>query len=184
MNAITATHAWEVFQRADCLHPAPVVERALDAMAVRITDAIGGTDPLLVCVMSGGVVPFGKLLPRLQFPFQIDYVHATRYGKELTGQQLQWISGPHVDPRGRNVLLVDDILDEGATLAGIEERYRAEGARQVLKAVLVVKQRKRTHDVKVEFTGVEVPDRYVFGYGMDYKEYLRNVPGIYAAAET
>ena len=85
-----------------------------------------------------------------------------------------------VSPRGRAVLLIDDILDEGATLAGIEARYRAEGAREVQKAVLVVKQRPRTHEVKVEYTGLEVPDRYVFGYGMDYKGYLRNAPGIYA----
>ncbi len=184
MSTIDAAQAWEVFHRADCLYPVEVVEQALDTMAARITDAIGGTDPLLVCVMSGGVVPFGKLLPRLQFPFQIDYVHATRYGKQLTGGQLQWISGPHVDSTRRTILLVDDILDEGATLAGIEARYRAEGASKVLKAVLVVKCRARTHDVKIDFAGLEVPDRYVFGYGMDYKGYLRNVPGIYAEAES
>ncbi len=181
---IDASRAWEVFHRADCLHPADVVEKALDKMATQITQAIGDRDPLLVCIMTGGVVPFGKLLPRLQFPFQIDYVHATRYGTELTGGQLQWISGPHIDPRGRTVLLIDDILDEGATLAGIEERYRGEGARDVLKAALVVKHRRRTHDVKVDFMGLDVPDRYVFGYGMDYKSYLRNAPGIYAEAES
>lgn len=182
MSVITATQAWEVFRRADCLYPAPAVEQALDRMAVEITKAIGDTDPLIVCVMTGGTVPFGKLLPRLQFPFQIDYVHASRYGKELTGRHLQWIAGPHADVRGRTVLLVDDILDEGATLAGIEARFRDEGAKQVLKAVLVVKNRKRTHDIKADFMGVDVPDRYVFGYGMDYKGYLRNVPGIYAEA--
>ncbi len=171
-----------MFHRADCLYPAAVVEQALDSMAARVTEAVGKSNPLMVCVMTGGVVPFGKLLPRLQFPLQIDYVHATRYGKELTGGQLQWISGPHVEARDRTVLLVDDILDEGATLAGIEARYHAEGANQVLKAVLVVKQRARSHDVKIDFAGLEVPDRYVFGYGMDYKSYLRNVPGIYAEA--
>jgi hypoxanthine phosphoribosyltransferase len=168
---------------ADCLYPVPAVEAALDDMAVRITGALSDADPLVICVMTGGVVPFGKLLPRLQFPFQIDYVHATRYGKRLTGGQLQWISGPHMEAKGRTVLLVDDILDEGTTLAGIEARYRAEGAHDVLKAVLVVKHRTRAHDVRVEFAGLEVPDRYVFGYGMDYKGYLRNAPGIFAEAE-
>jgi hypoxanthine phosphoribosyltransferase len=134
--------------------------------------------------MTGGVVPFGKLLPLLQFPFQIDYVHATRYADKLSGGQLQWIAGPHVSPRGRTVLLVDDILDEGATLAGIESRYHGEGALKVLKAVLVIKERPRTHEVKIDFAGLNVPDRYVFGYGMDYKSYLRNAPGIYAEAES
>lgn len=172
-----------MLQQADRLHSPEQVETALAHMATRISQKLSGTDPLVVCVMTGGVVPFGLLLPRLQFPLQIDYVHATRYGKKLQGGQLQWISGPHQDPRGRVVLLVDDILDEGTTLAGIESRYRSEGAREVYKAVLVVKNRVRQHDVKVEFAGLEVPDRYVFGCGMDYKGYLRNVAGIYAEAE-
>lgn len=184
MSPISAQQAWQVLQQADRLHSPQAVEAAVHAMAARIAAALADRDPLLVCVMTGGVVPFGLLLPRLQFPFQIDYVHATRYGKRLHGGQLQWISGPHKDPKDKTVLLVDDILDEGATLAGIEARYRAEGAREVYKAVLVVKDRPRTHDVKIDFAGLHVPDRYVFGYGMDYKDYLRNAPGIFAEAET
>lgn len=184
MSAVTPAQAWEVFGRAQLLHPGSTVEAALDAMAARITAAVGGDNPLLVCIMTGGVVPFGKLLPRLQFPLEIDYVHATRYANRLTGGQLQWLAGPHIDPRGRSVLLVDDILDEGATLAGIEARYRGDGAHAVRKAVLVVKRRARTHEVAIDFPGLEVPDRYVFGYGMDYKGYLRNAPGIYAEAES
>ena len=183
MNPISAQQAWEVLQQADCLYPPEQGGSALPGMASRISQTLAGTDPLLVCVMTGGVVPFGRLLTRLQFPLQIDYIHATRYGKQLQGGQLQWLSGPHQDPRGRVVLLVDDILDEGTTLAGIEARYRADGAREVYKAVLVVKKRQRLYDVKVEFTGLDVPNRYVFGCGMDYKGYLRNVPGIYAEAE-
>lgn len=183
MNPISAQQAWEVLQQADRLHSPERVEATFADMASRINQALAGTDPLVVCVMTGGVVPFGQLLPRLQFPLQIDYVHATRYGKRLQGGQLQWISGPHQDPRDRTVLLIDDILDEGTTLAGIEARYRADGARDVYKAVLVVKNRPRQYDVKVEFAGLEVPDRYVFGCGMDYKGYLRNIAGIYAEAE-
>ncbi len=180
LSPITAQQAWEVLREAECLYSASAVEAALDDMAERITAALGQLDPLLVCVMTGGVVPFGRLLPRLDFPFQIDYVHATRYGGKLSGGQLQWISGPHLDPRDRVVLLVDDILDEGTTLAGIERRYREAGARAVQKAVLVIKDRPRAVETAVEFPGLTVPDRYVFGYGMDYKGYLRNAPGIYA----
>lgn len=169
-----------MFKRADLLHSAETVESTLDAMAIAITGKLATTNPLLVCVLTGGVVPFGKLLPRLQFPLTIDYVHATRYGDKLHGGQLHWIAGPQQDPAGRTVLLVDDILDEGTTLAGIEERYRGDGAGAVYKAVLVTKDRKRAHDVPIDFPGLTVPDRYVFGYGMDYKGYLRNAPGIYA----
>jgi hypoxanthine phosphoribosyltransferase len=182
LSSISPQQAWKVFEQADLVHSADAVESALDAMGVAITSKLSGTNPLLVCILTGGVVPFGKLLPRLQFPLTIDYVHATRYGDKLHGGQLHWISGPHQDPKDRTVLLVDDILDEGTTLAGIEERYRGDGARVVYKAVLVTKDRQRPNEVHIDFPGLTVPDRYVFGYGMDYKGYLRNAPGIYAEA--
>ena len=182
MSSISPQQAWKVFEQADLVHSADAVESALDAMGVAITSKLSDTNPLLVCILTGGVVPFGKLLPRLQFPLTIDYVHATRYGDKLHGGQLHWISGPHQDPKDRIVLLVDDILDEGTTLAGIEERYRGDGARVVYKAVLVTKDRQRPNEVHIDFPGLTVPDRYVFGYGMDYKGYLRNAPGIYAEA--
>lgn len=184
MNAISPEQAWEVLRQADRLYAPEAVEAALDRMAREITERLTHTNPLLVCVMTGGVVPFGKLLPRLQFPLEIDYVHATRYGEKLHGGELDWRVGPAQNPRGRTVLLVDDILDEGDTLAAIEARYRADGANEVYKAVLVVKSRPRSNSIAVEFKGLDVPDRYVFGYGMDYKGYLRNAPGIYAEAET
>lgn len=183
MSTISAQQAWQVLRQADRLHAPETVEAALDSMAAGITRLLADKDPILVCVMTGGVVPFGKLLPRLQFPFQIDYVHATRYGNQLHGDELEWISGPHKHPKGRVALLVDDILDEGATLAAIEARYRRDGASAVYKAVLVVKDRSRTHDVKIDFAGLHVPDRYIFGYGMDYKGYLRNASGIFAEVE-
>src|SRR3989338_1183276 len=85
-SAITSEQAWAVLRQADCLYPAAVVETALDGMAAQITGVLHATNPLVVCVMTGGVVPFGKILPRLQFPFQIDYVHATRYGKRPAGR--------------------------------------------------------------------------------------------------
>lgn len=183
MGAITPQDADRVLAEADLLYSTEEVATALDGMAREITQRLAGTNPILVCVMTGGVVPFGILLPQLKFPLQIDYVHATRYGKRLVGGQLQWIAGPHQEARGRTVLLVDDILDEGTTLAGIESRYRHEGAREVYKAVLVVKKRARPQEIAVEFKGLDVPDRYVFGYGMDYKGYLRNAPGIYAESD-
>ena len=182
MAAITPSQAWQVYQRADRLFSVDEVEAALDRIAREITERVGNADPILVCVMTGGVVPFGLLLPRLTFPLRIDYVHATRYREKLTGGHLQWLVGPTLAPAGQTIVLVDDILDEGTTLAGIEERFRADGARDVLTAALVIKERPRAIDIDVEFEGLRVPNRYVFGYGMDYKGYLRNVPGIFAEA--
>ena len=110
MSAVTPEQAWEVFQQADCLFSKLQVEAALDSMAAAIQQQLADTNPVVVCLMNGGVVPFGKLLTRLQFPLQVDYVHATRYGAHIKGGELEWIAGPYVPARDRTVLLVDDIL--------------------------------------------------------------------------
>ena len=180
---INAEQARQVLQNADRLYEVSEVEAALDRMAAAITAELSELDPIVVCVMTGGVVPFGLLLPRLNFPMQVDYVHATRYSDRLYGDHLQWLSGPHRSFDDRVILLIDDIIDEGVTLAEIERRYIADGARRVYKAVLIVKDRNRRQDIEVDYPGLTVPNRYVFGYGMDYKSYLRNAPGIFAEAE-
>jgi len=176
-------HAMQVYRRADRLYTEAEVEAALDRMAGRITAALEDQDPILLCVMLGGVVPTGKLLARLGFPLQLNYVHATRYGSATRGGKLRWVARPQDDLEGRNVLLIDDILDEGHTLAAIHESCRELGAARVQSAVLVEKRHTRKADYVADFIGLEVEDRYVFGYGMDYKGYLRNAPGIYAVAD-
>src|SRR5690606_3466289 len=126
LSSISPDEAWRVLERADRLYTPAEVEATLERMAREIEARLAGTNPILVCIMTGGVVPFGKLLPLLQFPFETDFVHVTRYGAKLQGGELQWRVPPAKPPRDRVVLLVDDILDEGETLAAIEARYRAE----------------------------------------------------------
>jgi len=159
------------------------VQAAYDRLAQEITRDLAQSNPLLVCVLHGGVVPFGQLLPRLLFPLQVDYVHATRYRDALAGRDLHWIAGPVNELAGRTVLVVDDILDEGTTLVAIEERFREMGAADVRKVVLATKRRQRTTPVTADYSGLEVPDRYVFGCGMDWRSYWRNLPEIYALGE-
>jgi hypoxanthine phosphoribosyltransferase len=181
--AVTAAQAWAVFKRADCLYRQDEIEAALTGLAATITQTLKDRDPLIICVLNGGLVPLGHLLPQLHFPLQTDYIHASRYGDRLVGGELAWNAGPATSPRGRTVLLVDDILDEGTTLASLENWLRRQGAAAVYKAVLVVKRKTKVPITTADFIALEVPDRYVFGYGMDYEGYLRNLPGIYAAAE-
>lgn len=180
--AVTAQQAWAVFGRAELLYQQEQIETALAGLAVEVTRALKDVDPLIICVLNGGLVPLGRLLPQLHFPLQTDYIHASRYGDRLVGAELAWNAGPATSPRGRTVLLVDDILDEGTTLASLEQWLRHEGAQAVYKAVLVAKHKAKPAVTTADFVALEVPDRYVFGYGMDYEGYLRNLPGIYAAA--
>jgi hypoxanthine phosphoribosyltransferase len=178
--SVTPEEAWLVYQEADCLYTSEQVENAIKRMADAITDRLAEKNPLLLCVMSGALIPMGNLLTHLNFPLQIDYIHATRYGNEIAGSELKWISQPHRVLNRRVVLIVDDILDEGLTLDAIVRECKKIGASEVYSAVLVEKEHERNIGIRADFVGLQVEDRYVFGYGMDYKGYLRNVPGIYA----
>jgi hypoxanthine phosphoribosyltransferase len=139
-------------------------------------------NPLLLCVMNGGIILTGRLATRLKFPLQMDYIHATRYREALQGADLQWRVTPATSIADRTVLVLDDIFDEGETLAGIKDWCEARGAQKVYTAVLVDKQhqRKSTRLKQADFTALYAEDKYLFGYGMDYKGYWRNAPGIYA----
>lgn len=173
-----------VYERSTRLFTTEEVEAALDRMAMDIHQKLHDKNPVLLCVMIGGMVPMGNLLPRLDFPLEVDYVHATRYRGKLEGGELHWKVRPSTDLRGRVVLIVDDILDGGITLAAIVEEIRAMGADEVYSAVLVDKHLKRVeHGLKqADFVGLKVDDHYIFGYGMDYHDYLRNAPGIFIAS--
>lgn len=167
---------------ARCLYDAEQISRAVDALAIRINERLAGTVPLVFCVMNGGVIFTGHLAPKLNFPMQLEYLHATRYREQLSGADLQWRVRPTHSLAGRTVLLLDDIFDEGETLSRIHEWCLEQGASEVLTAVLVDKQhdRKTAALREADFTALYAEDSYLFGYGMDYKGYLRNAPGIYA----
>jgi hypoxanthine phosphoribosyltransferase len=170
-----------VRESADELCSADEVAQALDRMAAEIATAIADQDPLLLCVMSGGLVVAGELFTRFDFPVQLDYLHATRYQGTQGTSKLKWITPPSQALAGRTLLVVDDILDEGVTLAAILHYCREQQARAVYSAVLVEKDHDRKHpDVQPDFVGLQVEDRYVFGCGMDYHGYWRNLKGIYA----
>jgi len=169
-------------EEADCLADAATVEAALDRMAAEITARLADANPLVYAVMNGGLILAGRILPRLPFPLEVAYLHASRYGHAIQGTLLDWRVRPTQDLRGRTVLVLDDILDEGHTLKAIIEHLKEEGAAEVLSAVLVHKlhDRKATPGMRADFSGLDIPDRFLFGCGMDYKGYWRNAPGIYA----
>ena len=172
-----------VAKRAELLVPAQDLEVALDLMARDVAEQLAESNPLVLCVMTGGVVIAGRLLVRLNFPLRLDYVHASRYRDTTRGGELHWIHRPSHAIAGQDVLILDDILDEGLTLDAIVAACWEDGAKSVRSAVLLEKVRERVCPVEANFVGVRVPDRYLFGYGLDYKGYLRNAAGIYAVAD-
>mgnify|MGYP003434004212 FL=1 len=175
-------HIRQVMTEADCLYTEAQIEAAIDKMAVAINSELAERNPVVFCVMNGGLIFTGKLLPRLNFPLELSYLHATRYRNETSGGDLFWKTKPEVSFIDRDVLIIDDILDEGHTLGAIIDFCRHAGASNVYTAVLIDKdhQRKARPDLKADFIGLPCIDRFIFGYGMDYKGYWRNAPGIYA----
>jgi hypoxanthine phosphoribosyltransferase len=172
----------ETFEQADCLYSNDQVLVAIDRLAKEITTQLADLNPLILIIMNGGLIFGGQLLTRLSFPLQVDYLHASRYGDNIQGDVLDWRVQPFIDLKNRCVLIVDDIIDEGKTLLEIMAYCKNQGANKVLTAVLTdkVHKRKATQNLKADFCGLKLEDRFVFGFGMDYQGYWRNAPGIYA----
>lgn len=181
----TSNGIQQVLDKADCIYDFKAIESALDNMANKMTATLADKNPLVLCVMIGGLIPLGHLVTRLNFPLEIDYIHATRYRSSTRGGDLHWLVEPRQSLKDRTVLVYDDVMDGGLTLAAIIDYCKQAGAAEVYTAVMVNKIRTREPGVHFtpDFIGLDTEDRYLFGFGLDYKEYLRNAPGIYAVAK-
>ncbi len=172
-----------IFDSADLLYSLSDIDQALDRLAKELTKQYAHSNPIILCVMNGSVVVTGNLLPKLNFPLELDYIHASRYGEKTVGSALNWLHKPVTKLANRDVILVEDIFDEGVTMLALRKYCRQAGAKSVRCVTLVDKNHDNKVDDLPEFIGLTVPDRYVFGFGMDYKGYWRNAPGIYAVNE-
>lgn len=181
--ALTPDTARHLLETADLLCPAVTVSAAITRLAQEITVELSGSYPLVLCVMRGAVMFAGQLLPQLRFPLEFDYLEVTRYGAATRGGEIAWKVTPGVPVAGRVVLVLDDVLDEGRTLAAIRGKLQAAGASRVLGAVLVDKDIGRAKPAAAEFVGLRLPNRYLFGCGMDVSGAWRNLPEIYALKE-
>jgi len=182
MNA-SIQHARAILQQAELLYSAEQVQAALQKVAQQINARLADSHPLVLSVMGGAVVFTGQLLPLLDFPLDFDYVHVSRYGDARQGGTMHWKVEPRENVRGRVVLLLDDILDEGHTLSVLRERVLELGADKCYSAVFADKQHGRKKPIHADFVGMELPNRFVFGYGMDIEGVWRNLPAIYAVKE-
>lgn len=181
-----ADQAQLVLQQADLIYSSEQISQAIDELAEKINKQFQSvTQPVIAMpVMNGGLVLSGHLLTRLNFPLLVDYLHATRYRDKVTGSELKWKVKPQQSLKDKTLLIIDDILDEGYTLEAVRDYCLAQGAQQVLSVLLVEKNHPRTKaNIKGDFIGLQVDDRYVFGFGMDYKGFHRSLNAIYAVSE-
>ncbi|MDH2919511.1 MAG: hypoxanthine-guanine phosphoribosyltransferase [Sideroxydans sp.] len=181
--SISPAAARDILQNSEILFSADAVQAALHQVAADINARLSNQHPLVLAVMGGAVVFAGQLLPLLNFPLDFDYVQVSRYGDARHGGAMKWKVEPGENVRGRVVLLLDDILDEGHTLAALHERVMALGAVRCMSAVFANKQHGMAKPIQADFVGMDVPNRFVFGYGMDVQGAWRNLPAIYAVRD-
>jgi hypoxanthine phosphoribosyltransferase len=175
-----AVNPLQYLQQADLIHSEQAVSQAISAIAEQLNRDYATQSPIVLCVMGGAVFFTGQLLPKLQFPLEFDYVQATRYHDGTEAKTLKWVVMPKENINGRSVLILDDILDEGITLQAIVEQCRLLGANEIKTAVLVEKNLDESKPIQANYVGLTVPNRYVFGCGMDVYGWWRNMPAIYA----
>lgn len=179
----TREQALEILHSAERLCSAEFVSDSVSRVAREITTQLGERYPLVLSVMGGAIVFAGQLLPQLRFPLDLDYIHATRYRNSTQGQDIAWKVMPKEDVKGRVVLVIDDILDEGHTLVAVRDKLLQMGAAEVYCAVLADKEIDHIKPIQADFVGLKLPNRYVFGCGMDVHGMWRNLPEIYALKE-
>jgi hypoxanthine phosphoribosyltransferase len=170
--------------QAELIHSEQAVSLAISTIAAQLnqdyaSDVVNAR-PIVLCVMGGAVFFTGQLLPKLEFPLELDYVQASRYHSGTEGKTLNWIVKPKENIKNRKVLILDDILDEGITLQAIVEQCDLLGATEIKTAVLVGKNLDKNKPIQANYVGLTVPNRYVFGCGMDVYGWWRNMPAIYA----
>ncbi|MDE3020755.1 MAG: hypoxanthine-guanine phosphoribosyltransferase [Pseudomonadota bacterium] len=180
---MTPEAAESLLESAVCVAGTEKIERALSDMAMAISNRLEKSNPVILPVMTGALIFAGHLLPKLTFPLEIDYLQANRYGQNMTGGRVHWRIEPRIDLHGRSVLILDDILDKGITLEAVCKKMASYGASEVLTAVFVNKRLAASRNMKADFIGLELPDRFLFGFGLDIYGYWRNLPRIYAIPE-
>ncbi len=177
----------ELAAESECLVDAHQLELALDEMAVAMHADLADSNVIILAIMTGALVPLGHLLTRLKFPVRLDYLHATRYQGEFKGGEIDWRVLPRFPLRGEHVVIFDDILDEGLTLKAAVDLAKAQGAASVKTAVLLDKGHSpyftTGEDYRLDYRALHIPNRFVYGFGLDYMEYCRNAFGIFAKKE-
>lgn len=184
MSKITSKELQQVKESSDLIFSASQIKAAVERMGLELEVKIKDKDAILICVMNGGITLTSDLSRSMDCIVRFDYLQVARYRDKTVGGSLHWLKEPQLSLEGQTVVLVDDIYDEGYTMEELVSYCEKHGAKEVITAVLLYKQKSSPQvGNKPDIYGLEVTDRYVYGYGMDYKGYLRNVPAIFALSE-
>ncbi len=153
----------------------PQLQAGVNRMACEISAHYGQRPLTIVGVLTGSVVLLADLIRQLEMPLRVGVLQASSYRGETSRGSIAINSDLLLDVNGRDVLLVDDIFDTGHTLAHVIPLLEKMGARSVKSAVLLRKQGRQEVEMETEFVGFDIPDEFVVGYGLDYRDQYRNL---------
>ena len=163
----------ELISESSLIYSNKKISDAISNIADNCNSILSDQEVTILPVMNGALIFSGQLIPKL--------IHTSRYLNNEGQKTVNWIYEPNLDLiKNKTVLVIDDILDEGITLNNIKKKLIEIGAKQVLIAVLFDKKIDKIKSIKPDFFGLEVPDAYVYGFGLDFKGIGRNIPHLYA----
>ena len=176
------TESQKILAKAECLYDRIAIDNAINNIAQEMNHKLKDLAPIFLCVMNGALIFMGQLLVKLNFNLQLDYIHVSRYRGEMHSSNMHWFAKPSVTLKDRNIVIVEDILDSGLTIAGISDYCSQEGAKSIFTCALIDKDCERDSDgIKtVDFAGLKIENKFLIGFGLDYQGFFRNLPGIYA----
>ena len=184
MSDFTHQELQVIKDSSDLVFSSTQIKTAVETIGLELERKIFQKNPVMLCVMNGGLVFAADLMRSLDSDVRLDYLHVARYLDKTVGGSLHWHKEPKLSLQDEVVVIADDIYDEGYTMEELVSYCKNQGAREVITVVLLLKDKASRHtDLKPDLFGLQVDDRYVYGYGMDYQGHLRNVPDIYAIAE-
>lgn len=177
-------HIDKIKSSAEVIFTSKEIEEGLNKVASDINNDYQDKSPLVLCVVLGGITVFGHLITKLKINLEIDYIHATRYDGDVSGAEIKWKALPKTPLKNRDIIIVDDILDGGLTLKALHNYCYKQQATSVKSMILIdkINARHENGQKSAKYTALKTNSNgYLFGFGMDYYNYLRNINGIFAA---
>jgi len=159
--------------------PASDIKEAIWKIADKLNEDLKDKNPLMVCILNGSFMFSADLLKLIKFPCQISFVKLSSYQGTSSCGHVKELIGINEDLSGRTVLLLEDIVDSGITVKNCICQVKNTGAKEVLVATLLFKPNALKEDIKLDYIGLEIPNDFIVGYGLDYNGYGRNLPDIY-----
>lgn len=155
------------------------VEKRIKELAKKIEKEYEKKDLICIGLLKGSVVFLSDLIKEINLPLQIDFMNVSSYGNETTTSgNVKVLKDTDIDVSGKDVLIIEDIIDTGITLEYVQAMFKAKGVSSVKVCALLSKPERRRVEVFVDYIGFEIPDKFVVGYGLDYAQKYRNLPYI------